>query len=378
MAPRPQNTTYVKNSLTAGRVEMIFAYKGGSKMANSLTTTHPMGAGVTPSQAPGRANAMRRRGDRLVGTSRAVQRATEQIAVAGRGRFPVWVEGEEGVDKEVVARQIHAHSEWATGGFFSLDASIVPPSLMGRELFGSEAGAISPLPHAYEGAFARTRSGTVLIDRLDALAKDLQQMLATALERGEYGRIGGSERLPLETRLIAAGSASLDELSADGKLVPELAERLRLLEIKLPPLRERKEDIIPTAAHLLAMARNEIEYEWGKPCPARAFGRDAIERMRAHSWPGNERELREQIRAALRLCRNEELGAEDLMLSWEATDDIPSFRDAKRAFEHEYVTRVLRTCRGNISRAARIAKKDRKDFYDVMRRNEIRPTDFRS
>ena len=104
---------------------------------------------------------------------------------------------------------------------------------------------------------------------------------------------------------------------------------------------------------------------------------DALERLRTHSWPGNDRELREQIRAAVRLARGDELGPEDLLLSWDASEDIPSFRDAKRQFEHEYVTRVLRICRGNISRAARIAKKDRKDFYDVMRRNSINPADFR-
>ena len=110
----------------------------------------------------------------------------------------------------------------------------------------------------------------------------------------------------------------------------------------------------------------------------RGLSREALERLREHSWPGNERELREQILSALRLSRAEELGPEDLMLSWDQTDDIPSFRDAKRSFEHEYVTRVLRLCKGNISRAARIAKKDRKDFYDVMRRNDINPQDFRT
>jgi len=160
-------------------------------------------------------------------------------------------------------------------------------------------------------------------------------------------------------------------------LIPELSERLRLLEIRLPPLRERREDIIPVAAHLLSLVRTEYEHESGHPCHVRGFTREALERLRSHSWPGNERELREQIRAAVRLARGDELGSEDLLLSWDTSEDIPSFRNAKRSFEHEYVTRVLRLCRGNISKAARIAKKDRKDFYDVMRRNVINPDDFR-
>jgi two-component system response regulator GlrR len=314
----------------------------------------------------------------LVGTSRSIQRAIEQIAVAGRGRFPVFVEGEEGIERDIVARLIHAQSEWATAGFFGLDASIVPESLLARELFGCEAGSIPALPGAYEGAFERVRGGTVLIERIEAMPKELQQTLADALGGAEFRRLGARESRQLESRIIASSTRSLGALMSDGDLNPELSERLRLLEIRIPPLRERKEDIIPLAAHLLSLARSEIEHETGRPCPTRGFTREALERLREHNWPGNERELREQIRAALRLTRDEELKPEDLLLSWESSDDVPSFKDAKRSFEHEYVTRVLRMCNGNISRAARIARKDRKDFYDVMRRNEINPADFRS
>ena len=298
--------------------------------------------------------------------------------MAGRGHFPVFVHGEDGVDKEVVARLTHSQSEWAENGFFSLDASIMPASLLGRELFGCERGAIPSLPEAYDGALARTRHGTVLIERIDAMPKDLQQALAAALKTKQYRRIGGTEVFPFECRLMAASTHSLDDLASEGKLTHELAEQLRLLEIGIPPLRERKEDIIPTAAHLLSLGRAEIERETGKPCPVRGLSREALERLRQHPWPGNERELREQILAALRLSRSEELGPEDLLLAMQESGDIPSFREAKRSFEHEYVTRVLRMCHGNISRAARIAKKDRKDFYDVIRRNDINPQDFRN
>ncbi len=325
-----------------------------------------------------RAQTTRRRGDRLVGTSRAIQRALEQISIAARGRFAVWIHAEDGIDKELIARLIHNASEWASGGFFALDASIVPESLLGRELFGSSAGGIPALPAAYEGAFERVQSGTALLERTETVPKDLQHALAAALERGYFERIGGSERIPLQGRIVAASASSLDALTSEGRLSPELSERLRLLEIRIPPLRERKEDILPIAAHFLANMRVELEHELGKPCEVRRFTREALDRLHTHTWPGNERELREQVRAALQLARGEELGPEDLLLSWESSDEVPSFREAKRAFEREYVTRVLRICHGNISRAARIATKDRKDFYDVMRRNSINPADFRS
>ena len=109
----------------------------------------------------------------------------------------------------------------------------------------------------------------------------------------------------------------------------------------------------------------------------RGFTREALERLRDHGWPGNERELREQIRAAVRhgARRGDRPGRSAARRR--VSDEVPSFRDAKRKFEREYVARVLRLCKGNISRAARIAKKDRKDFYDVMRRNQINPAEFR-
>jgi two-component system response regulator GlrR len=312
-----------------------------------------------------------------VGTSRSIQRAVEQIAVASRGRFPVWIQGEEGVERDLLARLVHNQSEWVTNGFFGLDAGVVPEALLRRELFGSEPAAIPSLPGEYDGAFARMRGGTVLIDHIEAVPKDVQQTLAAALDSEEYRRVGSSTPLPLECRVIAASAIGVDDLSAESALLPELSERLRLLVIRMPALRERREDIIPLAAHMLSLVRAEYEHEFGQSCEVRSFNRDALERLRAYGWPGNERELREQIRAAVRLARSDELGPEDLLLSWESSENIPAFRDAKRAFEHEYVTRVLRICRGNISRAARIAKKDRKDFYDVMRRNSINPQDFR-
>jgi two-component system response regulator GlrR len=334
--------------------------------------------GTSPAKDGARPGAARRRSDRLTGTSRSLQRAVEQIAVAGRGRFPVFICGEDGTDKDLIARLVHDASEWASGGFFALDASLVPEPLLVREIFGAETGAISALPSAADGAFARVGAGTVLLEHIDALPKDLQARLSESVERNAYRRAGGTGDIALEARLIATSIESVDTLAGSGRLVPELSSQLRLLEIRIPPLRERREDILPLAAHVLSHVREEIAREQGSPCGVRGFSREALERLRDHHWSGNERELREQIRAAVRLARGEELGTEDLLLVPEASDEVTSFRDAKRSFEREYVTRVLRMCDGNISRAARIARKDRKDFYDVMRRNAINPGDFRS
>ncbi len=333
--------------------------------------------GGTGSPRAGTPVAARRRGDRLVGTSRPIQRALEQISVAGRGRFPVFVSAEEGAEKELIARLIHESSDWTTGGFFALDASLVPERLLARELLGCERGVLPSLPAESNGAFQRTVGGTVLIDRIETIPKDLQQGLALALGEGRIRRVGASSTIPLECRVIGSSVESLDALVGNGSLDPDLGERLRLLEIRVPGLRERREDVLPLAARALSIASEEIERELGRPATARGFTREASERLRDYNWPGNERELLERVRAAVRMARGEEIDAEDLSLGTPSSDEVPSFRDAKRAFEREYVGRVLRMCGGNISRAARIAKKDRKDFYDVLRRNQIDPDDFR-
>ena len=320
----------------------------------------------------------RGRQPRLVGTSRAVESLAKQIAIAGRGRFPVWIYGDDGVNKELVARLIHEASEWASGGFFSLDASVIPASLLARELFGAEEGAISTLPTFHEGAFGRNQRGTVVVDGAAALPKSIQQALARALDTSLYERIGGSTEISLESRLIAAGERNIDALVSEGTLLPEFAERLRLLEIQVPSLRDRTEDILPIAGEILAEIRSEIEDQTKRPCPVRGFAAGALERLVNHPWPGNERELREQIRSAVGVAKGADIQSEDLMFGWDGPDQVPPFREAKRAFEREYVVRILRMCRGNISQAARIARKDRKDFYDVMKRNSIDPQTFRN
>lgn len=333
-------------------------------------------AGANPAAA-GAMIAGRRRGDRLVGSSRAIQRALEQISVAGRGRFPVFISGEDGVEKDLVARLIHESSDWIAGGYFALDASLVPETLLARELLGCERGALPSLPAESVGALARNAGGTVVIDHVESLPKELQQTLASALSENRFRRVGGSATTALDCRLIAASTQPLEALVQSGQLAAALAERLSLLEIRIPALRDRREDILPVASRALAIAREELARELGRPPKARGFTREALERMREYAWPGNDHELREQIRAALRLTRGEEIGADDLALGETMNGEIPSFRDAKRKFEREYVGQVLRLCKGNISRAARVAKKDRKDFYDVMRRNQIDPDEFR-
>jgi len=296
----------------------------------------------------------RRRGDRIVGAGRATQEVVELAIEASRSERPVWISGPCGAGKDHLARAVHAWSTRAAGPQVVLNCGAFGDAQLGRELFGAAPGA--------EGALARAAGGTLLLDAVERLPDTLRALLARALAEGRYLREGESSPLPLRARVIAA-SAKVLERSPFGDLPQH--------QIRLLPLSERPEDILPLAAHFLRLHADE---EGVTPV---GFTADARSALVSEPWPGNVRELGERVRQAVRLARDGAISAEALLLAADDLEAVPSFKEAKRAFETRYVVGLLRRCGGNISRAARLAKKDRKDFYDVIRRTGIDPTDFR-
>jgi two-component system response regulator GlrR len=201
----------------------------------------------------------------------------------------------------------------------------------------------------------------LLLEQIERLRNDVAETLARAIAERRFHRVGDEGSLALTARVIVAAEARPSGTFLGG--IPHHA-------IELAPLAERREDILPLAAHFLASSAEEIGVApVGFTADARAF-------LLAEPWPGNVRELRQRIRQAVRLSSGGAVSAEALLLAGDG-DEIPSFKEAKRAFETRYVVNLLRRCSGNISRAARLAKKDRKDFYDVIRRTGIDPTQFR-
>jgi two-component system response regulator GlrR len=303
----------------------------------------------------------RRRSDRIVGASRAIQDVLDQAMAAAAADLPVRIAGPPGSGKHHVARAIHAWSKRAGGPFVVVSANGVAPALLGRELFGCSAAVYPTLPDEHDGALARAGGGTLVIDHFDRLPGALREALAKAIAEGRIVREGDSAPRVLRTRLVAISQEPLAR-SPFGD-VPHQT-------IELPALSARSEDILPLAAHFLRLHAEE------EGVPPVGFTSEARNALLCEPWPGNVRELGERVRQALRLAGNGAISAEALMLSAEI-ETIPSFKEAKRAFERRYVSGLLKRCAGNISHAARLAKKDRKDFYDVIRRTGVDPGDFR-
>ncbi len=332
------------------------------------TTRSPSLSGGAPSLSPPLASvepsatsraAGRRREDRLVGPSDATRRLIAQAAAAARTDLAVWIVAPPGADHGLVARAVHEWGPRAGRPLEIVACAGVPEALQGRELFGCAAGVYPAIPGAYSGALERAAGGTLLLEDVDQLRADLRASLLRSVASGSFRREGDQTARSLAARLVATTNRAG---------VPELGD-LPHHEVRIAALGERSEDVLPLAAHYLA----SFAEEGGIRSPG--FSADARAFLETEPWPGDTRELRVRVREALRLCGEAPISAEALLL---ARDEVPSFKDAKRAFETRYVVGLLRRCGGNISRAARLAHKDRKDFYDVIRRTGVDPSSFRS
>jgi two-component system response regulator GlrR len=302
----------------------------------------------------------RRQGDRIVAASDRAQQALDQAALAARSSAPVLLWGPSGSGRKHHGRAIHAWSSRGNGPLVVFSALSTPEALHSRELFGA-TNSEPLLSGDREGAISRAAGGALLIERVDLLSPSLRQSLIRAIEEASEARPVDGRSVPLDARIIATADQEADRPFGD----------LSVQTISITGLDQRSEDILPLAAHFLA---GFAEEEGRK---AIGFTADARRWLCDEPWQGNVRELRERIRQALHLAGDGVVSAEALMLATDG-DGVPSFKEAKRAFETRYVEGLLRRCCGNISRAARLAKKDRKDFYDVIRRTGVDPSLFRS
>jgi two-component system response regulator GlrR len=318
------------------------------------------GANGEPSPAIDRPSG-RRRGDRVVGAGRTAHEILDQAMAVARSDRPVLLIGPPGAGKQHMARAIHDWGARKTGPFVLVSCASVSENLIGRELFGCSESAHRALPEEYAGGLARAASGTLLLDAVDELPPAVGDALVRALAEGRFAREGDGAVVAQRARVMAT-ALQAPARSPFGDLPHHV--------IRIPGLAERREDILALAAHFLRLYAEEAGL---RPV---GFTADAREALLAEAWPGNVRELSERVRQAIRLAGDGSISAEALLLATDG-ESIPSFKEAKRAFEARYVRGVLQRCGGNISRAARLARKDRKDFYDVIRRTGIDPAEFR-
>jgi two-component system response regulator GlrR len=355
-----QRTT--PNSLTTPSTTPTAA-PSASAGGGCVQTSSP-GIGSSPDPGSDR-NSGRRQGDRIVAASEASQRSLDQATVHARGDATVLIVGPSGSGRKYFGRAIHARSRRVGQPLVVFPVASTPEGLHAQELFGSANGSQTRSENT-AGYLAAAGSGTLLIDGLDKLSPPVRTALVQALQSGSFRRPGQTDAVRVEARILATANGEA-ELQSPDKLLGDVPVQT----VTLQGLADRREDVLPLAAHFLAEVS---EQENIRPI---GFTQDARNWLVEETWTGNVRELRERIRQSVRIGNAGVISAESLMLSTEG-DVVLSFKDAKRAFETRYVEGLLRRCSGNISRAARLAKKDRKNFYEVIRRTGVDPSAFRT
>ncbi len=261
--------------------------------------------------------APRTAGDELVGES-AAGRELAALArkVAARG-VTVMITGESGTGKEVLARYVHRHSPRAGGPFVAINCAAIPENMLEATLFGYEKGAFTGAYKACPGKFEQAQGGTLLLDEISEMDLGLQAKLLRVLQEREVERLGGQRTIQLDVRVLATSNRDLRRAVAEGRFREDLYYRLNVFPLHVPPLRERREDILPLARALLARHARAA----GMPVPALAD--DAAAALAGHDWPGNVRELENVVQRALVLCEGGEVRAADLRFE-QATASPPT------------------------------------------------------
>jgi len=238
----------------------------------------------------------------LKGSTRAMQEVFKQIATVALSDAPVLIRGESGTGKELVARTIHASSRRGTGPFEPIDCGALPENLLESELFGYERGAFTGAVSRKPGRIELAHGGTLFLDEVGELSPPSQAKLLRFLAERELVRLGGAERVPVDVRLVTATHRDLRAAIGDEEFREDLYYRIAVTEIRLPPLRERREDIPLLVAHFL-----ETEFRY----PGE-LSREALDRLVQYSWPGNVRELRNAVEAAVVTARGRMIEPEHL------------------------------------------------------------------
>lgn len=281
----------------------------------------------------------------------------------------VLLTGESGAGKEVAARALHALGPRAPMPFVALNCAAIPKDLLESEVFGHEKGAFTGAAARRLGAAERAGGGTLLLDEVAELAPEMQAKLLRLLEDRRFLRVGGEREVELRARIVAATNADLRARVAEGRFRPDLFHRLAVVELAVPPLRDRPEDLDDLAALFLAQQARAL----GRP--GLAFAPAAWAALRAHSWPGNVRELRNRVERAAVLGAEEALGAADLFpdMRTPAGGEPATLADAREAAEREHIRRVLARCGGRMAETARALGISRTTLWERMSRLRLAP-----
>jgi DNA-binding NtrC family response regulator len=315
----------------------------------------------------------------LIGSGAGMRRVFDTIRKVAETDLTVLVRGESGTGKELVAQALHDRSARARRPFVAVNCAAISRELVESELFGHEKGAFTGADARRKGRFEAAEAGTIFLDEIGDMAPETQAKVLRVLQERCFERVGGSQRVEVDVRVVAATHRDLEEEVKQGKFREDLYYRLKVVEVEIPPLRDRLEDVPGLVARFLAQLAERLDRE---PKP---ISPDALGRLSQHGWPGNVRELRNVVEQAAVLAPGEAIEASDLRLPTAQpgrslpAPDLP-FSEAKRQtvadFERSYLLAALRRHGGNVSRTASAIGMVRQSLQQKIRELGLRSEEW--
>jgi len=302
----------------------------------------------------------------MLGTSLQIQEVFAAIRKVATTDVPVLITGESGTGKELTARAIHRQGVRKDGPFEAINCSAIPETLLESELFGHEKGAFTGAHIQRKGRIELSRGGTLFLDEIGELSLALQAKLLRFLQEHEIERVGGREKISVDTRVIAATNTDLKRRMTEGRFREDLYYRVGVVTIFMPPLRERVGDIPPMAKVFLQRYSSENKKR------ITGFTPQALRALEAHDWPGNIRELENRIKRAVIMAEGPKVSPEDLELSISVSKyGGRGLKEARGSLEKDLIKRALSKNKGNITQAAAELGISRPTLYELMEKLKI-------
>jgi two-component system response regulator GlrR len=336
------------------------------QVADALRITQPAGTHRSENEASWRAE--------FVTHSPHVETILHQAKLAAMSDASILILGESGTGKEMLARAIHQASPRYNKPFVAINCGAVPEALLESELFGHTRGSFTGATRDHKGLFQAAESGTIFLDEIGDMPLPLQVKMLRVLQEKVVRPVGATHGVPVDVRIISATHRNLTEMMAEGKFREDLYYRLNVVTLDLPPLSQRREDIPLLANHFLVLCAQR----YGKD--VQSFAPEAMELLVSAPWPGNIRQLQNIIEQGVVLSTTPIITATLLQkgMTWRrAGDGILPFDEARRNFERDYLSRLMKATNGNVAQAARLAQRNRTEFYKLLDRHELIPSSFK-
>jgi transcriptional regulator with GAF, ATPase, and Fis domain len=306
----------------------------------------------------------------IVGTSPPMQQVFRKVEKIAATDISVLITGETGTGKELIAREIHNRSPRAGKAFVTINCGAIPENLLESELFGHVKGAFTGAVANKLGKFQAADAGTLFLDEIGEMPIELQVKILRALQERVVYRVGDTRPETCDIRIVAATNRDLEKEIANGRFREDLYYRLNVVNVELPPLRQRGEDVLVVARYLLSRYSREYDVK------VKGLSPNAAVAIRKHAWPGNIRELENRIKKAIVLCESSVIGPDDLGLTGDVLPQILTLSEAKDKFQRDYINEVLALNNGNRTKTARDLGVDPRTVFRHLEKESDDPNDL--